>query len=496
MKHLFIFLIFIEIVTANNIKVSAESRFIPFLHSLERVEGIRFNIHECNSSLEAFEDIKNSQSEFAIVRGDILADNIESKNLFENDAFQTYKVISKLNEKFSSYLYLFSKKHHKDAYTLLNSTQKMRTIGIGYLKDLSLLYLSAIAKEVNSEYSFHYRSYSHLESFKRLNSDRLDACYLFTSQNFATEAQQNGFSVSSIKKPERIDDKNFGKLFKNPKVFTKANGGIRVENYLIASAQLADGELKSLIGALKKKKSLSTAVDPSFGTADLRVATLSTKIEQEEAVAKAEAEQKEKELKEKEEEHEKECKDALDKSQELFAQQSFLKSYTQNAQDKIQKLLATIKKAPDLRSFLPRVNLLRQEVKENSKEATLLVKNIQNAKKSCDGTQVSININNLKVKIDSVKGTRKELAMIDSEILLKGEMNEKELEAKQEQEEKILEQEQRQLQFELEKEARARAEALQQEAIKKLENEANAQVKELKAKAEEESKGFFEKLFN
>jgi len=480
MKRIVIALLITEIVVAQNIKISVEKRFVPFVKSLNK-QGLTFDIQDKNSSLEAFEDIKNSKVSFAIVRGDILADNMEGKNYFKNESFQGFRIVSKLKEKHSSFLYLISKNSKNNAYEVLNpesKTGKVKKISIGYLKDLSIIYLADIARSVDSSYRFHYRSFSPKESLKKLQDGALDACYLFTSPQFASNAQQAGFSISNIEKPVKIKDENFAIKIKEQKSFVPLNHAIRVDNYLIASSTVSDIALKPMVSTLKKSGNLGTNIKPEMGQVDLRVASLSVKIEQEEAKANAEKEKKEEE-----------CKDSLEKSEELFAQQSFLKSYTKNAMDKIKRLLLTIKESPDLKSFLPRVTLLRQEVKENSKEASLLVKNVQNAKINCDATQVTINITNLKTKIDSVKGTRKELAMIDSEILLKGEMNEKELEAKQEQEEKILEQEQRQLQFELEKEARARAEALEDKAVEKLEEEAKAQV-------EEASKGFFEKLFN
>ena len=477
MKKILIALLLTEIVVAQNIKISIEKRFVPFVQGLKKT-GIRFDIQDKNSSLEAFEDIKTGKASFAIVRGDILTDNMESKNFFKNDSFQDFRIISKLKEEYSSFLYLISKNsNNKDAYEVLNperKTGKVKKISIGYLKDLSIIYLSDIAKSIDSEYRFHYRSFSAEESLRKLQEGKLDACYLFISKKFALKANQNGFNLSSIKKPTRIEDENFGRLFKNPKVFTKADGGIRVENYLIASSTVSDVFLKPMISALKKSGNLGVNINSEMGQVESRVASLSSKIDIEEAQENAEEAQRQKE-----------CKDARNQGEMLSLEQGHIFTIGKSINAKINELSQRIDSNSDLSYFKSQITPKSFEVKLNIKDANILIKNVQKFMNTCEPSYVMSSMNELRFKTSELKSIQTTIYMLESEIGKQLHIGEKEIKDKQERELK---------EYELiEKEAVARAEILQKN---ELEKEARAKVEDLKAKAKEESKGFFEKIFN
>ena len=499
MKRIVIALLITEMVVAQNIKISVEKRFEPFVKSLKK-QGLRFDIQDKNSSLEAFEDIKNSKASFAIVRGDILADNMESKNFFKNESFQDFRIVSKLKENHSSFLYLISKNSRNNAYEVLNPesrTGKVKKISIGYLKDLSIIYLADIARSVDSSYRFHYRSFSPKESLKKLQDGELDACYLFTSPQFASHAQQSGFSISNIEKPVKMKDENFATKIKEQKSFVPLNHAIRVDNYLIASSTISDSVLKPMVATLKKSGDLGTNIKPEMGQVDLRVASLSVKIEQEEATAKAEAEQKEKELKEEEEEHEKECKDANNQAKMLPSEQGHILTIGKSVNAKIKELSSKINSNPDLSYFKSQITPKSFEVKLNLKDSNILIKNIKKFINDCESSYVMSSMNELRFKTSELKSIQTTIYMIESEIGKQLHIDEKEINDKQERELKEYELIEKEAvaraeilqQNELEKEARARAEELHDKAVEKLEEEAKAQ-------AEEASKGFFEKLFN
>jgi len=440
--------------------VSGEKRFVAYLKALEkRQDKIAFRIQEQNSSLESFESLKVASAKVAIVRGDILADNMAMKNYFEKDAFQDFKVISKLKEEYSTFLYLISKTGENDAYRLLNpdpKKKKMKKISIGRLRDLSNIYLSDIAKSVNSDYRFRYKVYSAEETLIKMEEGSVDAGYLFVSKQFASNARRANFILKSITKPTNIKRDKFAIKIREQKAFHQIPNGIRVDNYLVASSTLSDIELNALLLALKENASLVTNINSEYGELDSRIAPMSIKIDIKKAQEEAEAEEKEQA-----------CKEAEEKGLEVASPKVSLKIYTKDATKKIKKVLSSIQKSEELGYFQPKLEELLLGVKENSKEATKIMKKISKQVSDCDTAQVTATLVELNSKVDAIQSSRKELAQIRSEILQKEQLN-KEMLAKEEQamakeEEALLKSEERAFSAELEREQRALATALEQE---------------------------------
>jgi hypothetical protein len=440
--------------------VSGEKRFVAYLKALEkRQDKIAFRIQEQNSSLESFESLKVASAKVAIVRGDILADNMAMKNYFEKDAFQDFKVISKLKEEYSTFLYLISKTGENDAYRLLNpdpKKKKMKKISIGRLRDLSNIYLSDIAKSVNSDYRFRYKVYSAEETLIKIEEGSIDAGYLFVSKQFASNARRANFILKSIAKPTNIKRDKFAIKIREQKAFHQIPNGIRVDNYLVASSTLSDIELNALLLALKENASLLTNINSEYGELDSRVAPMSIKIDIKKAQEEAEAEEKEKA-----------CKEAEEKGLEVASPKVSLKIYTKDATKKIKKVLSSVRKSEELGYFQPKLEELLFSVKENSKEATKIMKKISKQVADCDTVQVTATLVKLNSKVDAIQSSRKELAQIRSEILQKEQLN-KEMLAKEEQamakeEEALLKSEERAFSAELEREQRALRATLEQE---------------------------------
>ena len=491
-----IFLIFFSwtFLYSQTLIVSGEKRFIAYFKNLEKKQGqLKFTIRDKNSSLEAFESLKSSISKVAIVRGDILADNMAMKNYFEKNAFQDFKVISKLKERFSTFLYLISKNDVTDAYELLNpnpKNKKMKKISIGALRDLSNIYLSDIAKSVNSNYRFRYKAYSAEESLEKIDDGSIDAAYLFVSKKFVLKAQKENFILKNITKPSSMKSvDNFAKKIREQKAFHQMPNGIRVDNYLVASSSLSDVELSALLFALKQDATLVTNVNPEYGEVDSRVAPMSIKIDIQKAQNEAEAEAKEKE-----------CQEAKEKGLEVASPKVSLKIYTKDATSKIKKVLSAIQKSEELGYFKPKLESLLISVNESNKEASKIMKKVSKDVSECNTAQVTATLIELNSKVSEIQSSRKELAQIRSEILQKEQLD-KELLAKEEQalvreEEALLKSEERAFSAELQREERALAVELdkeQREAVKqqeeKLEYIVEEEQKEEEKKSEED--GFF-----
>ena len=467
--------------------VSGEKRFVAYLKALEkRQDQITFSIQEQNSSLEVFESLKLAIAKVAIVRGDILADNMAMKNYFEKNAFQDFKVISKLKEEYSTFLYLISKNGENDAYRLLNpdsKKKKMKKISIGKLYDLSNIYLSDIAKSVNSDYRFRYKVYSAEESLIKIEEGSIDAAYLFVSKQFASNARRANFVLQSITKPTNIKRDKFAKKIQEQKAFYQIPNGIRVDNYLVASSTLSDIELNALLTALKQDSTLVTNINPEYGELDSRVAPMSIKIDIKKAQAEAEAEAKEKE-----------CAQAQQKGLEVASPKVSLKIYTKDAIAKIKKVLSSIQKSEELGYFKPKLEELLISVNESSKEAIKIIKKISKDVSECSTAQVTATLIELNSKVAEIQSSRKELAQIRSEILQKEQLD-KEMLAKEEaalarEEEALLKSEERAFSAELQREERALAVELekeQREAVKRKEEEA----KKDEGSEKEEESGFF-----
>ena len=461
MNRIVLFLLFsFTLLLSQTLIVSGEKRFVAYFKGLEKRQNLlRFTIQESNSSVEAFNLLKLSIAKVAIVRGDILADNIAMKNYFEKNAFQEFKVVSKLKEEFSTFLYFISKNGENDAYKLLNpdpKTKKMKKISIGKLRDLSNIYLSDIAKSVNSDYRFRYKAYSAEESLLKIEDGSIDGAYLFVSPTFALKARENNFKLQNITKPLNIRADMFAKKISEQKAFSRMPNGIRVDNYLIASSTLSDIELSALLFALKEDALLLTNIKPEYGEVDNRIAPMSIKIDIQKAQAKAEAEAKAKE-----------CTEAQNRAKEVASPKVVLKISSTESIRKIKTVLASVQQSDDLNYFKPQLEELLLSINEYSKKANKLIKNISKEAFDCNPTEVSALLVEINSYVDEVKSSRKVLASIQSEILKKGQLD-KEALAREEkalakEEAELLKQEERSFSAELEREKRALEFALAQE---------------------------------
>ena len=299
---------------------------------------------------------------------------------------------------------------------------------------------------------------------------------MFVSQEFSLKARKEGFVLTNIIKPVNVKAENFAKKIAEQKAFTKVGNGIRVDNYLVVSSSISDEALSYLIASLKYNNALVANVKPEFGTVDTRVAAISTKldIQKEQAVAKAKQKAKE-------------CKETAEKNREISDKQASFKTYKKSVLKKIKKILSTIDNSPELSSFRPRIeDDLLLTVKDSSREAKKILANVRSSVKECDTSKITSSLIELSRKIDEIKGVRKELAILQSEIIKKRQMDE-ELALKEEKiREEELAREERMLQAQLERESLA---------IKaELEKEARAKAAELEKMREEAEKGIFTKI--
>ena len=502
---------FWTLLASQTFVVSGEKYFTTYFKDLEKQENrLKFTIHETNSSLESFEALKLSIAKIAIVRGDILADNMAMKNYFEKNAFQEFKVISKLKEDFSTFLYLISKSGENDAYRLLNpdpKTKKMKKISIGELRDLSNIYLSDIAKSINSDYRFRYKSYSAEESLIQIEEGNIDGAYLFVSKIFASKAIKENFRLQNITKPLNIKAETFAKKITEQKAFHLMPNGIRVDNYLIASSTLSDIELRVLLSALKEDAILLTNIKPEYGEVDSRIAPMSIKIDIQKAQEKAEAEEKEKE-----------CTEARNRAKEVASPKVALRISSTESIRKIKTVLASVQQSEDLNYFKPQLEELLLSINEQSRKANKLMKNISKESIHCNPAQVSALLVEINSYVDEVKNGRKTLASIQSEILKKGQLDKEALvreeKALAKEEADLLKQEERAFSAELEREQRALESTLAQEqrmqeqrvlemaleqeqiVVKKEEENQQQQIEEAKSEEERSFLSIIEGLLN
>lgn len=470
MKYIILMIAFsLNLLFAINVTVAGEKRFTKYLKNLESNQ-LKFIIRDKNSSLEAFEEIQSSIVNIAIVRGDILVDNMASRNYFKENSFQDFKILSKLKENFSTYLYLVSKDKVTNAYEVLNPdaiTKKRKSIAIGVLKDLSNIYLEDIAKSVNANYRFRYKSYSTKESLLRVLDNSVDAAYLFLSPELVSEARKNKLILGRMVNPVNVKTENFAKKITEQKAFNLVSNGIRVDNYLVVSSSISDVELNALVLALKKDTNLVTNVKKEFGEVDSRIASMAIKIDIQKSQAAADAKVKQEE-----------CKEAKNKALEVATPKVSLALYTKDATKKIKLVLSSVNRAEELNFFKPQLDALLLTVNESNKEANKLMKNISKEVSNCNAAQVSAVLIALNIKVGEIQNSRKELALIQSEILKKGQLDKeslareeksliKEAEALAKSEEKLfameLEKEQRALEAVLEQEERAEEKALVKE---------------------------------
>ena len=489
MKIIFIITLFlIEIVYPIELNISTQKEFEPFLKKLDKSQhSLKFIIRERKTSLEAFNDLKLGISTVAIVRGDILADNVGAKNYFKNSSFSDFKILSKLKEELSTFLYLIVIKEKaimdsdnikfNNAFKLLNPKKgKMKNISVGYINDLANYYLSDIADSANSNYRFRYKFFSPKLSLAKLKEGSLDSAYMFVSKKFALKARKNGFVLTNILKPLNVKSEKFSKKISEQKEFNRIGADIRVDNYLIVSSSISDNQLTALVSSLKGTNSLVTNIKPELGAVDTRVAAISTKIDIKKGQAIAEADQKAKE-----------CKETSEKSKEISDKQASFKTYEKSVLKRIKKILLTIDNSPELSSFRPRIeDDLLLSVKDSSREAKRLLANVRDNIKECDTAKITSSLVELSSKIDDIKGVRKELAILQGEIIKKRQVDDELTVKEEEAQAEEFAREDRMLQAQLEQESRA-IEA-------ELEKEARAKTAELEKLKEEAKKGVFTKI--
>jgi len=460
------------LVFSKTILVSGEKRFEPFFKNLEKTQNhVKISFIKKKNSLDALKDIEKNKALFAIVRGDILVDNMLQKNFFTQKSFQDFKVITKLDKNFATFLYLISKNGINDAYRLLNpdsSNKEMKKISIGQLKDLSNIYLADIAKSVNSAYRFKYKSYSGKESLTKINDKSIDAAYLFVSPEFVKYAKKEKFFVQNILKPSSVKSEKFAKKIREQKAFHFMPNGIRVDNYLIASSSVSDIDLSALVYVLKGGNSLITNIKGEYGEVDKRVASMSVKIDLQQAEAKAEAKAKEEE-----------CLEAKKRGSELSESKASLIVYTKNAKKKIRKVLSFVNQSNELSYFTPQLEHLLVSLNETNQESRKLINKTLKQISECSVDKIGMTLILLNAKVDEVQSSRKELALIESEI---GRKKQFDIKSKEQEETMML--------AELAKEERLLAQELVREQ-RNLEQKLVEKWEEQKAEVAKEEGGFF-----
>jgi hypothetical protein len=406
----FLTILILETLLAEGLKISAEKRFKPFVESLNGII-----LDEQKSSLDAFNSIKLTNSTVAIVRGDILVDNMASSNFFIQSGFKEYRVVSKLQEEYSTFLYLISKEKINNAYELFNpnpKSKKMKNISVGYLRDLSNIYLADIAKSVNSSYRFRYKSYSPEESLKKLAEGHIDSAYLFISKEFVQKAQSQGFIVQNILRPTNIKREKFAQKIANQKAFTKIDNGIRVDSYLIVSSTISDESLQRLIFTLYQNNILNSKIEQKYGEVESRIPII---------LAKEEI-----------------CKKAKIKEIDITEKKRLLMNYRREAKREINSILVLIRSLDKLSFFKPQSEGVVESIDDYYHEAIDLIKDTEIEITKCNLQLIDANLIRVDGKIDEIKRAKKELAQLKGEILREKQQIELKEEEKREREQKNL----------------------------------------------------------
>jgi hypothetical protein len=463
MKLLITTLLLTLSLVAESISIVAEKSFVPFLKKIEQTQKLPFMIDEKNTSLEAFEKIKkNAKPMFAIVRGDILADNLEAKNFFKDTAYQNFKVITRLDSQ-PTYLYFITKRHIKsDAYDALTpnrQTQKIKKISIGYLRDLSFIYLDHIAKTINAAYRFHYRSFEPEESLQKLDVGTIDGCFMFVSKDMKNQIERLGFSLSKLKKPVNIDATKFAEVFSDKKTFHELHNGIQVDNYLIASSSINETHLYPLVYALNESNALKT-VDSKFGIPDERVSKVSAEIEQDQ-----------KNRQSKLEEQLKACSEAKESGMGLSFRYGTFEAYNKAIKAKFQAISKEVDNVIELFPFKPELDNLNFSYKLTNQETSKIIKNLKDKISDCNVKQVDTNLALIDVKLENIKNIKSSLAQLESRILHKRQLDSEQLLVEQKQKEQELERENRIFQQQMELEEK-RYQAILEKEIRAKEEEA------------------------
>ena len=217
------------------------------------------------STKESLDNIKNSVTDFAIVRRDLLYLSFKGLDGFN---FIDYYLISKI-ESFS-YLYFIGKKNSNIRYT---TDLRNRKISVGILGNLGNYFLKKILNKIeNIQYKVHFYSYPINKSLEEIVSNNLDFIFAFSPTKI--EDKIDKYFLKNIfleKKFKNILLQNIG---------LRDEKQIKTQYYIISSNKITNIKLTPIIKFMKNNNLLKKEVNSAYGQINPLIEGILTEIKQ------------------------------------------------------------------------------------------------------------------------------------------------------------------------------------------------------------------------
>jgi TRAP-type uncharacterized transport system substrate-binding protein len=220
----------------SDVKIDIDNIFLS-----EKYHDLSIKEIDTLGSLDALNNLRKSQANIAIVRGDVLG--AKNNALFGLDAYQDYGIICASN---TSRLYLVSQK----SITSVNDLRNMR-ISTGLSSNIAQLYLANISKNSGIKLDITYKSLDLDDSIYALKHGKIDAIFMFGPKGYASKFAKNDLNVTSL--PDDFFNNLSIKKGLNRDSFTLKGERIRtfsVQNFVIAPKNTLDAKIGFKVEAM------------------------------------------------------------------------------------------------------------------------------------------------------------------------------------------------------------------------------------------------------
>ena len=170
----------------NEITISSKKNTtIPNLTNQYKIKAN--NIYRPNN-MKIVKDLESSESNFAIVRGDVLGfKNAGTHNL---SVYNNYGILCQTS---NNILFLVSNQEINSLYDLRD-----KILSVGEVSDIAQVYIQSMIKDNGIIRDIHFQSLSVNDSIKALEKKKIDAFFLFAPKETIYTYLKKGFHISSI----------------------------------------------------------------------------------------------------------------------------------------------------------------------------------------------------------------------------------------------------------------------------------------------------------
>lgn len=214
---------------------------IKDIYLSEKYDALNIKEIRTEGSLDAVNNLRKSQANIAIVRGDILG--IKNNGLFGIDEYKGYGIVCSPSR---SVLYLVSKKEIHS----LNDIRGME-FSTGLFSNMAQVYLNDIMKNSGLSLEIGYNSIDLDDSIDALKKDQIDAIFMFAPEKSVYTFLDNNLKIRSLP-DDFFDNLSIGKGLNTQsyEIDDEVIRTLEVDNFIIAPKTTLDENIDLKVEAL------------------------------------------------------------------------------------------------------------------------------------------------------------------------------------------------------------------------------------------------------